>query len=93
MQWAFFMLTLKGQSRKVSKSRKQFLVSRILPKNEPKSEQILLFLVFTQYYSLKEDAQISEFCFGRIQKTCFRDLLKFSKIDLFHNFLLELGFI
>ena len=62
---------------KVSKSRKQFMVSSILPKNKRKT----LFWLLS-----KEDAQDIEFSsiFGRIEDitNCFRDLLTFKSAEM-----------
>ena len=57
-----------SEQLKVSKSRKQFMVSRILPKNE-QTEQ-------------SQDSNFQSF-FGRIQETinCFRDLLTFRQME------------
>ena len=71
---------LRGSNLKVSKSRKQFKVSSILPKNEQK-----------QFYLRYHSSKVQFFCSfcGRIEETidCFRDLLTFSGIkqNCFHN--------
>ena len=55
---------------KVSKSRKQFMVSSILPKNERKNSTLLLWYLRSNCFLL---------VFGRMGETinCFQDLLSF----------------